>query len=281
MATTITTSRTPMPDDFLIRVTLAAAGVALAAGPLGCFVLWRRMVYFGDTVSHAALLGVALALATDLPVTLGVLAVALAAALVILGAGGRSLGTDTLLGVTAHSALALGLVAVSLMQGVRVNLMSYLIGDILAVGWIDVAVIWGGGLLCLGLLVWRWRRLLLATLDRDMALSRGIGPGREGAIYTLALALMVAVAIKVVGALLITALLILPAATGRLGATTPERMAVAAALAGLGAAFGGLLASFRFDTPTGPTIVVAALAILIAAASVGTVRSWRRSGVSR
>ena len=262
-----------MPDPFLIRVILAATGVALAAGPLGCFVLWRRMVYFGDTVSHAALLGVALALATELPVTLGVLAVAL----VILGAGGRSLGTDTLLGVTAHSALALGLVAVSLMADVRVNLMSYLIGDILAVTWADVLVIWGGGALCLGLLIWRWRGLLLATLDRDTALARGIDPGREGAIYTLALALLVAVAIKVVGALLITALLILPAATGRLGAATPERMAVAAALAGLGAALGGLWGSFRFDTPTGPTIVVAALTILVASAAIGALASRRRA----
>lgn len=259
---------TTMWDEFFLRVTLAAAGVALAAGPLGCFVLWRRMIYFGDTVSHAALLGVALALATDLPVVLGVLVTALTVAGVILTAGGRVLHADTLLGVSAHSALALGLVAVSLMSGVRVDLMSYLIGDILAVSWEDVAVIWAGALASLGLLIWRWRGLLLSSLDRDMALASGINAGREATIYTIALALLVAVAIKVVGALLITALLIIPAATGRLQAGTPERMVLGAALAALLAALGGLFASYRFDTPTGPTIVVAALGILLLTAAV-------------
>lgn len=266
--TIITLMATTMWDEFFLRVTLAAAGVALAAGPLGCFVLWRRMIYFGDTVSHAALLGVALALATDLPVVLGVLVTALTVAGVILTAGGRVLHADTLLGVSAHSALALGLVAVSLMSGVRVDLMSYLIGDILAVSWEDVAVIWAGALASLGLLIWRWRGLLLSSLDRDMALASGINAGREATIYTIALALLVAVAIKVVGALLITALLIIPAATGRLQAGTPERMVLGAALAALLAALGGLFASYRFDTPTGPTIVVAALGILLLTAAV-------------
>lgn len=250
-------------DEFLLRVVLAAIGVALAAGPLGCFVLWRRMVYFGDTISHAALLGVAFALALGLPVFLGVLVCALLVALVILTSEGRMHHTDTLLGVSAHSALALGLVAVAFLNGVKVDLMSYLIGDILAVNWQDVAIVWVGTSVCLGLLIWRWQPLLVSSLDREMALAHGQNPKRESVIFTLALAVLVAAAIKVVGALLITALLIIPAATGRLGGHTPERMAVLAALAGVGAAMLGLVASFRFDTPTGPSIVVAALVLLI------------------
>ena len=250
-------------DEFLWRVVLASAGVALAAGPLGCFILWRRMVYFGDTISHASLLGVAFALALGLPVFLGVLVCALLVALVILTAEGRMHHTDTLLGVSAHSALALGLVAVALLSGVKVDLMSYLIGDILAVNWQDVAVVWCGAGLCLGLLIWRWHPLLVSSLDREMALAHGQNPRREAMIFTLALAVLVAAAIKVVGALLITALLIIPAATGRLGGHTPERMAILAALAGVAAAVLGLLGSFRWDTPTGPSIVVAALVLLI------------------
>lgn len=250
-------------DEFLFRIGLASAGVALAAGPLGCFVLWRRMVYFGDTISHAALLGVAFALAMNLPVVLGVLLCALAISTLVLGAEGRLHHTDTLLGVAAHSALALDLVAVSLLSGIQVDLMSYLIGDILAVSWADVAVIWIGVAMCLGLLVWRRQALLISSLDRDMALAHGVNPRHESILFTLALAVLVAVAIKVIGALLITALLIIPAATARVGAATPERMVVLAAGIGMMAAGLGLFGSFQFDTPTGPSIVVAALILLI------------------
>ncbi len=252
-------------DEFLLRITLAAVGVALAAGPLGCFVLWRRMVYFGDTVSHAALLGVAFALALNLPIFLGVLICAIGIAAVILTAESRLHHTDTLLGVAAHSGLALGLVAVSLITSIKVDLMRYLIGDILAVDWTDVITIWVGAALCIGALVWRWRPLLVSSLDREMATAHGQNPRREGVLFTLALAILVAVAIKVVGALLITALLIIPAATARLGAATPERMAVLAAITGAAAALLGLFGSFQLDTPTGPSIVVAALGLLLIA----------------
>lgn len=252
-----------MSDAFLLRVALAGLGVALAAGPLGCFVLWRRMVYFGDTVSHAALLGVALALALNLPVFWGVLVCALIIAGVVAMASGRLHHADTLLGVAAHSALALGLVAVGLQAGGQVDLMSYLIGDILAVNWRDVAVIWGGGGLVAGLLVLRWNALLAASLNRELALSLGVNPRRESLLFTLSLAVLVAVAIKVVGALLITAMLIIPASSARLTATTPERMAVLAALFGAGSVVLGLAGSLRFDSPTGPSIIVAALVLLL------------------
>ena len=251
-------------DEFLLRVILASTGVAVAAGPLGCFVLWRRMVYFGDTISHASLLGVAFAIALGMPVVLGVLICALLVALLVLSAEGRLHHADTLLGVSAHSALALGLVSVAFISGVKVDLMSYLVGDILSVNWQDVAVVWGGALLCLGLLLWRWQPLLISSLDREMALAHGQNPKRENVIFTLALAILVAVAIKVVGALLITALLIMPAAIGRLAGNTPERMALLAGAAAVIAALLGLLASFQLNTPTGPSIVVAALFLLLA-----------------
>jgi zinc transport system permease protein len=251
-------------DDFLVRALLAGVGVALAAGPLGCFVVWRRMAYFGDATAHAALLGVTLALATELPVVAGVALAALAMALTVSLGAGRSYAADTLLGVASHAALATGLVALSFMHGVRVDLMAYLFGDILAVTRGDLAVIFAGAGLIIALLAWRWRNLLLATLSEDLAAAAGVDPRRERLVLTLALALLVAVALKVVGVLLVTAMLIVPAAAARGFARTPESMAAGAVAVGMVAAVAGLAGSWRLDTPAGPSIVVAAVVALVA-----------------
>ena len=258
-------------DDFLLRAVLAGIGVALVAGPLGCFVVWRRMAYFGDATAHAALIGVTLALATELPVVAGVALAALAMALTVSLATGRTYAMDTMLGVAAHGALAAGLVALSLIPGVRVDLMGYLFGDILAVSRTDLVVIWAGGALILALLIWRWRALLLATLNADLAAAAGIVAARERLLLTVALALLVAVALKVVGALLITAMLIVPAAAARAFAPTPEAMALVAAGIGAAASAGGLAASFRLDSPAGPSIVVAAVVLLLLANGIAAV----------
>ena len=254
-------------DDFMIRATLAGLGVVLAAAPLGCFVVWRRMAYFGDATAHASILGVALALAFNLSIFGGVLSVALIMALTVSALGGRGYAMDTLLGVMAHSSLAFGLVAVSFIDGVRIDLMAYLFGDILAVGRMDLLVIWGGAALVLVLLISRWSALLTATLNPDLASAAGLSPRREQLILSLALALVVAVAIKVVGVLLIAAMLLVPAAAARPFARTPERMAVIAVGLGIISVLAGIQLAFQFDTPTGPTIVCVA-AMLFSAASV-------------
>ncbi len=263
-----------MLDDFVVRAALAGVGVALAAAPLGCFVVWRRMAYFGDATSHAALLGVALALSLDLPIFGGVLVVALAMALIVAGLNGRNVSTDALLGVLAHGALALGLVAVSLLPNQRVDLSAYLFGEILAVTKGDLAVIWSGASVSIALLVWRWQALLSATLNPDLATASGLDPKREQLILTLALAVTVAVALKVVGALLIAAMLIIPAAAARPFSRTPETMAIMAAIIGMIATLGGLAASFTFDTPTGPSMV--SVAAVLFAVSVGLAPAFRR-----
>ena len=242
----------------MVRAGLAGVGLALATGPLGCFVVWRRMAYFGDATGHAAILGVALALAFEVSVFAGVLAAACAMAALVSGLGRRGLASDTLLGVAAHSALALGLVAAAALTNAQIDLESYLFGDILAVTRTDLDLIWGGALAACGLLVWRWRRLLAATLNEDLAFASGIRPAREDAVLTIALALTVAIAIKIVGALLIGAMLLIPAATARAFAKTPEAMAFGAVGLGMAAALAGLAASYFWDFPAGPSIVVAA-----------------------
>lgn len=250
-----------MLDDFLIRALLAGLGLVLATGTLGSFVVWRRMAYFGDATSHAAILGVALSFAFALPLYLGTLAVVVAMALAVAWLSGRGQSVDTVLGVLAHSALAAGLVAVSFIPALRVDLETYLFGDILAVTRADLAWIWGGAGVVLGLLIWRWQNLVTASVNEELALASGISPERERLILSIALALVVAIAIRIVGALLISAMLIIPAAAARGFSSTPERMAGSATAIGAMAVIGGLWASLSLDTPAGPSIVVTAAVI--------------------
>ncbi|WP_037281701.1 metal ABC transporter permease [Rubellimicrobium mesophilum] len=246
-------------DSFLLRAALAGLGVALAAGLLGCFVVWRRMAYFGDATAHASILGVALSLAIGVPVTLGVLLVAGAVALLVFWLTDRSFAADTALGVIAHGALGIGLFAVALAPGPRVNLEGFLFGDVLTVGRADLALIWGAATVA-GLLVWRnWGLLLTSTLSPDLARAGGMDPRRGALLLSLLLAGLVAVAIQVVGALLVTALLIIPAAAARGLARTPEGMALAACGIGAGAALGGLGLAVAADAGVGPSTVTVAL----------------------
>lgn len=252
---------TIMLDDFLLRAALAGLGLSLATGPLGSFVVWRRMAYFGDATAHAAILGVALSFASGLPFYAGTLIVALAMASLVSALAARGHAMDTALGVLAHSALAFGLVAVSFLPNVRVDLSAYLFGDILAVGKSDLIWVWGGAALVLAGLLWRWQGLLAATVNEELAQAEGVNPRRERLALTLALALVVAVSIKIVGALLIAALLIVPAAAARGFARTPEAMAAGAVVISALSVLAGLAASLHLDTPAGPSIVAAAAVI--------------------
>lgn len=254
-----------MFDEFIIRSFIAGCGLALAAGPLGCFVVWRRMAYFGDAVAHAALLGVALSLMFSMSPVIGVLFVAAIMAYYIARVSGRLYSADTLLGVASHLMLAIGLVAISKQTGVRVDLSSYLFGDILAVTRSDIVVVWVGAIIATGVLLYRWEPLLASTLNPDLATAQGHDVEREQIILMLSLALLVAVAIKLVGALLITAILIVPAATARVLSRTPEQMAILAVLFGVLSVGAGLFLSLTADTPSGPSIVVAAGAFFVVA----------------
>ncbi|MEQ9490577.1 MAG: metal ABC transporter permease [Alphaproteobacteria bacterium] len=251
-----------MLDDFFIRALLAGIGVAVVAGPLGCFIVWRRLAYFGDTLSHAALLGVALALLFEVNFTIAVFAVSGVVSLALLLLQRRAtLSSDSLLGLLSHSALALGLVVLAFMTWVRIDLMGILFGDILAVSTTDIAVIYGGGIAVLGLLSLIWNSLFASTVNRELAEAEGLHPERANIVFMLLMAGVIAIAMKIVGVLLITAMLIIPAATARRFASGPEHMAVLASVIGAAAVIAGLFGSLEWDTPSGPSIVVAAVLI--------------------
>ncbi|MES0808328.1 metal ABC transporter permease [Roseibium sp. SCPC15] len=253
-----------MLDDFFTRALVAGVGVALVAGPLGCFIIWRRMAYFGDTLSHAALLGVALSLLLEVNTTLAVGAVSVVIAVMLLSLRrSDTLSSDAILGLLSHSALALGLVSLAFMTWVRVDLLGLLFGDILAVTRLDIAMIYAGGGLVLLVLVLVWRRLFAATVSPDLAAGEGLKPERAELIFMLLTAVVIAISLKIIGALLITALLIIPAAAARRLSATPEQMAVLAAIAGAVSVVAGLYSSLNYDTPSGPSIVVAAMVLFI------------------
>eukprot|EP00913_Durusdinium_trenchii_P008294 g7791.t1 len=218
-----------MLDDFFVRALIAGIGVALTAGPLGCFVVWRRMAYFGDTMAHSALLGVALSLFFQINLLLSVFGVAVLVSLLLLVLQRRqSLSADALLGILSHSALAIGLVLVAFMTWVRIDLIAFLFGDILAVTPGDIALIWGGGALVVAALVFLWRPLIASTVSEDLAEAEGMKPAQAKLFFMLLMALVIAIAMKIVGIMLITSLLIIPAATARRFSANPEWMAVLA-----------------------------------------------------
>ncbi|HEW97801.1 MAG: hypothetical protein DRR16_22460 [Candidatus Parabeggiatoa sp. nov. 3] len=266
-------------EDFLWRALLGGLGVAIIAGPLGCFIVWRRMAYFGDTLAHSALLGIALGFLLNLKLTVHleqltlssllmfstlIVCLAIALLLVILESQKR-FATDTLLGILAHSALSLGLIALAFLQaeGLRIDLYAYLFGDLLAITRTDLYWIYGGGGLILFALVFIWQSLLSITIHEELAQVEGVSVAWIRLLFMLMVALVIAIAMKIVGILLITSMLIIPPAAARSFAKTPEQMAVLASFLGALAVFIGLTLSWHWDIPTGPAVVVAATLLFI------------------
>jgi zinc transport system permease protein len=260
-------------EDFLLRAFLAGAAVALAAGPLGCLVVWRRMSYFGDTIAHGALPGVALGIALGFDPIIGVLGVAVVVALLVLLFGrGRQLPSDAILGMLSHSALSIGLIGLALLSAVRVDLTALLFGDILAVSWGEVWVTIGGSAVVLLLVAVAWRPLVAITVDEDLARAEGEPTGALSIFFMLLVAAVVALALKVVGVLLVTALMVIPAVTARQLARSPEVMAFVAPAIGLLAVVLGLSLSLLVDSPAGPSIVVAEFSLFLLASALRSLR---------
>ena len=244
-------------DDFFTRAMLGGIGVALMTGPLGCLVIWRRLAYFGAALSHAALLGVALGYLLEMDPIIGVIAICLLTAFLLSHLEQQALlSGDTVLGIVAHVLLAAGLVSLSFIQHLRVDLMAYLFGDILAVSQTDVVVTFALVGVVVALLSFYWRPLITLTVSADLAAVEGINVQRTRLVYIILLALVIAVGMKIVGVLLVVSLLIIPSAAARLISKSPERMAFIASGIGSICVVGGLMSSLHWDLPAGPTVVL-------------------------
>ena len=253
-----------MLDDFIVRAIMAGIGIALVTGPLGCFVVWRRLSFFGDTLAHSALLGVLISITLDINVSLTIFVVASLVAILLLRLERTTnLAGDSLLGLISHSSLAIGLVILGFLSFIRFDVMGVLFGDILSVNSNDLLVIWVGGALILVVLSYIWKPLFASTVNYELAEAEGMKPERVNAIFTILLAALIAISIKMIGVLLITGLLIIPTAMARNLSDNPRQMVILSIIGGLLSVLIGLYASFEINTSSGPSIVVVALILFI------------------
>ena len=253
-----------MFDDFIVRAFAAGIGLAFITGPLGCFIVWRRLSYFGDTIAHSALLGVVIAYALDFNLIIAVFVVSCLLALSLLFLQRRTnLPDDALLGLLAHSVLAIGLVLLGILSFIRIDLMGLLFGDILSVNVTDLLFVWIGGGIVLIVLILIWRPLFAGTVNLELAKAEGLNPDLANAIFTLLIASVIAISIKIVGILLITGLLIIPASASRNLSSTPIQMAIISSIIGVASVVLGIQTSMIWNTPTGPTILTITLGVFI------------------
>ena len=253
-----------MFDDFIVRAFAAGIGLAFITGPLGCFIVWRRLSYFGDTIAHSALLGVVIAYALDFNLIIAVFVVSCLLALSLLFLQRRTnLPDDALLGLLAHSVLAIGLVLLGILSFIRIDLMGLLFGDILSVNVTDLLFVWIGGSIVLIVLILIWRPLFAGTVNLELAKAEGLNPDLANAIFTLLIASVIAISIKIVGILLITGLLIIPASASRNLSSTPVQMAIISSIIGVASVVLGIQTSMIWNTPTGPTILTITLGVFI------------------
>ena len=253
-----------MLDDFFIRALIAGIGIALVTGPLGCFVVWRRLSYFGDTLAHSALLGVTMAYSLEFNIAVSIFFISSIIALILIQLQKKTnLPSDALLGLLAHSSLAIGLVVIGFLSFIRVDIMGLLFGDILAVNKQDLLTIWIGGALILLVLKIIWKPLFASTVNYELAEAEGLNPDRAKAIFTILLAAIIAISIKLVGVLLITGMLIIPTAMSRNLSDNPKKMVLFSIIGGMMSVLIGLFSSLEFNTPSGPSIIAAALLLFV------------------
>ena len=253
-----------MLNDFFIRALLAGVGIALITGPLGCFVVWRRLSFFAGTLAHSALLGVTMALVFEINIAFSVFLISAVLAIFLLQLQKKTnLPNDALLGLLAHSSLAIGLVIIGFLTTIRFDVMGLLFGDILAVHENDLLFIWVGGAFILLVLKLIWKPLFASTINYELAEAEGMKPDKYNAIFTILMAAIIAISIKIVGLLLITGMLIIPAALARNISNNPVQMVILSTVGGLLSILIGLFSSLEFNTASGPSIIAAALFLFL------------------
>ena len=258
------TSMTEWLDDFLVRSVIAGLIMVVIAAPMGCLMVWQRLAFLSDTLGHAAVMGVGLGLLLEVTPVFGVLAVALLIVFSLNRVNSfNSALSETTLAIISHTGLAGGIILVGLLPAQSVNLEAILFGDLLATTSADLTRLLITTVVLLLLLLHHWRSFVAVSVSREIAQAEGIEVRKVQFLMYIMIALLVAVMMKVMGVLLIAAMLVIPTTSARLFSRSPEQMVAVSALYGLGALVGGISSSFQFDWQTGPAIVVSATMLLL------------------
>jgi len=245
---------------FMQRALLAGLLTGLLGGVLGSFAVLRQLSFFSDALGHSALLGISLGILLGLNPTVVLIPFAVLFALGVNQLAGRSqLPTDALLNIVYSSSLALAVLLLSRVRTYKGGIQQLLFGDILGVSWPDLGVILALLLGAGGYLLLSRRSQILLTLDEPLAISRGVAAGWHRLVFIVVLAVVVAISIKAVGVLLISAFVVIPACASRLVSRGFGTYVLVAALLGASCAVIGLLASGALDLPSGPSVVVVQL----------------------
>jgi zinc transport system permease protein len=250
---------------FMQRALVAAVTIGVVCGALGFFVVLRRMAFIGIGISHAAIGGVAIGLVLGLPPLAAAGAFSLAVALGIAGASRRArLSEDAVIGTFLSGAMALGVVLMSLRRGYQQDLFAYLFGNVLAVSFPELVAFGAAGAVILALLALTHRELLFVAFDEEAARAYGHATDALNAFLIVLVAATVVLAMRLVGALLVEALLVIPAVVASLWTARYRAQIALSALLGGACGVLGLVSAFRFDLAAGATIVLVAVALFLA-----------------
>lgn len=252
-----------MLDPFIIRALIAGVGIASISGVLGCFVIWKRLAYFADSIAHSTILGVALGFVAEIATEIGVIIVCFAFIIFLLWLQkNKALATDTLLCILTYTSLSIGMVIISVI-GQRFDIHSYLFGDILTVTLNEIYLIYIGGFITLIILMLNWSSFILMTIHEDLAAAEGVPVLLINSIFMFLIMIVVIVSIRIVGVILITSMLIIPAASARYLTHSPKNMAIVASLLCVASIIIGILCSNMLDIFCGPSIVISSAAIFM------------------
>jgi zinc transport system permease protein len=257
-------------ENFIVNALIAGVGIAAIAGPLGCFVVWRRMAYFGDSLSHSALLGISLGVLLGINLNIGIIFTCLIFAIFLYSLERRKkFPSDTSLSIIAHGSLSVGIIVASLTPKIQNNLLGFLFGDILSVTSTEIIWIYASLSFVFAALYFIWKPLLLSTINEDIAKAEGVKTNLMQIIFIVMIAVLISASIRIVGVMLITSLLVIPAAAARVISKSPKQMALIASIFGIFSVIFGVISSYYIDIPTGPAIVVCSIVIFILSNLVG------------
>ena len=253
-----------MIDEFIINAIFCGIGIALISGLMGCFVVWKKMAYFGDSLGHSAVFGVGIGILLGANQDLAIIFTVISFAILFTYLQNKDFfSSDVILGILAHGALSIGIILLSISNNANFNLHALLFGDILAASEKQIYIIFVAAALIYCLIGYNWQALILNTISRDLAKSQNISNFKMDLLLTTIMALVVAISIKIIGALLITSMLIIPPSSAKRLVNNPKSMAVISTLIALLAVICGIALSYYFDIPSGPAIIMISFIIFI------------------